>query len=116
MEVTACRLRELRKESGLSQKQVADTLGISRTAYNKYESGVIRPVRKINELAALFGVTADYILGRDGIEMKDAAKKISPHVQRQVKKYLNLSDEGQDIVDIMLDAIYEREHNPDNSK
>ena len=114
MEITARRLRELRKEIGLSQQQVADILKISRTAYNKYESGVIKPVRKINELAALFGVTADYILGRD--ETTDTAKKINPRVQRQVKKYLNLSDEGQDIVDIMLNAIYEREHNPNNSK
>ena len=116
MEITAYRLRELRKKIGLSQQQVADTLGITRTAYNKYESGVIKPVRKLNELTALFGVTADYILGRDGIEIGDDAKKISPHAHIQVKKYLNLSDEGQDIVDIMLDAIYEREHTPGNSK
>lgn len=116
MSVTACRLRELRKKFGLSQQQVANILGISRTAYNKYESGVIQPVRKINELAALFGVTADYILGRDGIELEDNTQKISPHAHKQVKKYLNLSDEGQDIVDIMLDAIYEREHNPTASK
>lgn len=116
MEITACRLRELRKKFGLSQQQVADTLGISRTAYNKYESGIIKPVRKLNELAALFGVTSDYILGRDGIGFEDNAQKISPHAHRQVKKYLNLSEEGQDIVDIMLNAIYEREHNPGTSK
>lgn len=116
MEITACRLRELRQKSGLSQQQVADSLGISRTAYNKYESGVIKPVRKLNELAALFGVTSDYILGRDDIDICDDAPKISPHAHMQVKKYLNLSDEGQDIVDIMLNAIYEREHKPGTSK
>lgn len=116
MNATAYRLRELRKKRGLSQQQVANILGISRTAYNKYEHGVIQPVRKLKELTALFGVTADYILGRDGIELEDNTQKISPHAHRQVKKYLNLSDEGQDIVNIMLDAIYEREHNSESSK
>lgn len=116
MEITAYRLRELRQKSGLSQQKVSDILGISRTAYNKYESGVIKPVRKLNELAALFGVSADYILGRDGIEIGDDAQKISPHAHIQVKKYLNLSNEGQDIVDIMLNAIYEREHKPGTAK
>ncbi|MBR3747563.1 MAG: helix-turn-helix transcriptional regulator [Selenomonadaceae bacterium] len=107
MNITACRLRVLRQESKMSQQAVADFLGITRTAYNKYESGVIKPVRKLNELAALFGVTADYILGRD--EKLDAEDVTNPHDHKQVKKYLSLSNGGKEIVDIMLDAIYDRE-------
>ena len=107
MNVTACRLRALREESKMSQQEVADFLGITRTAYNKYESGVIKPVRKLNELSALFGVSADYILGND--ETLDAQETVNPHDHNQVKKYLSLSTDGKDIVDIMLDAIYERE-------
>lgn len=60
MNVTALRLRMLRKEKHLSQQQVADALGITRTAYNKYESGVTAPSRKLRELMDLFGVSADY--------------------------------------------------------
>lgn len=107
MNITACRLRALREESKMSQQAVADFLGITRTAYNKYESGAIKPVRKLNELAALFGVTADYILGRD--EKLDAEDVTNPRDHKQVKKYLSLSDGGKEIVDIMLDAIYNRE-------
>ena len=109
MSITACRLRNLRKKSGLSQQKVANAIGITRTAYNKYESGVIHPVRKLNELAALFGVTIDYILGRDGIQIENFNEEITPQVHNEVKKYLNLSDEGQEIVNIMIDALYERE-------
>lgn len=107
MNVTACRLRALREESKMSQQEVADFLGITRTAYNKYESGVIKPVRKLNELAALFGVSADYILGIN--ENPDEQNSVNPHDHNQFKKYLSLSTDGKDIVDIMLDAIYERE-------
>ena len=107
MDITALRLRALREESKMSQQAVADFLGITRTAYNKYESGVIKPVRKLNELSVLFGVTADYILGRD--EKLDAEDVTNPHDHKQVKKYLSLSNDGKEIVDIMLNAIYDRE-------
>ena len=44
MDITASRLRELRKSKQLSQEDVANYLGITRTGYNKYESGDIKPV------------------------------------------------------------------------
>lgn len=65
MNITGDRLRKLRKEKSMSQGEVANSIGISRTAYNKYESGVIKPVRKLTELSRLFGVTTDFILGQD---------------------------------------------------
>ena len=95
MNITAYRLRELRQNSGLSQQKVADALGINRTSYNKYEKGIINPVRKINELAEFFGVTADYLLGREATSFE---------------KYLNLDNKSKEIVDIVIDALYEREH------
>ena len=102
MNVTALRLRMLRKEKKMSQQQVADVLGITRTAYNKYESGVITPSRKLRELMDLFGVSADYLLGRDA-EGATATREDS-HVEGQFRKY-----PGRSIVDITLDAVYARE-------
>lgn len=65
MNITGTRLRNLRQQRGLSQAEVAKYLKISRPAYVKYETGISKPVRKINELCDLFGVTSDYILGTD---------------------------------------------------
>ena len=93
MNVTALRLRMLRKEKKMSQQQVADVLGITRTAYNKYESGVITPSRKLRELMDLFGVSADYLLGRDA-EGATATREDS-HVEGQFRKYLGLSEGGR---------------------
>lgn len=107
MNLTACRLRELREQRRFSQQKVADYLGISRTAYNKYESGVIRPTRKLDKLAALFGVSVDYILGR--AEEIPADRITDPYLREQWKKYLLLSDAGREMVDVMLDAVYNRE-------
>ena len=107
MNVTALRLRMLRKERKMSQQQVADALGITRTAYNKYESGVITPSHKLRELMELFSVSADYLLGQD--EAGQAAVRESSHIESQCRKYIDLSDSGRHIVDITLDAVYQRE-------
>lgn len=109
MDIVAYRLRTLRESKGMSQQKVAKCLGITRTAYNKYENGFSKPVRKLEELSALFGVTADYILGKDETELETSISEVNPQVQSQVQKYLGLSDTGKDIVNITLDAVYERE-------
>ena len=75
MNMTAIRLRKLRKGEKLSQGEVAQKLGISRTAYVKYETGESRPVRKLNELSHLFHVSADYIMGMSDYPLSN---KIAP--------------------------------------
>lgn len=105
MDVTGKRLRKLRTEKDMSQEEVAKILGISRTAYNKYESGVIKPVRKLKELSMLFGVSMDYILGEE-----DLMSRASIRDRETVRKYMSLSGTGKYMVNIMLDAVYEREN------
>ena len=111
MNLTACRLRALREKHHYSQQKVADYLGISRTAYNKYESGAIRPTRNLDKLAVLFDVSVDYILGRTDAIPADRVE--DPYLGEQWKKYLLLSDAGREMVDVMLNAVYNREHNTD---
>ena len=110
MNITAFRLRSLREKKGLSQKDVAQIIGVTRAAYNKYESGASRPVRKLEELSALFGVTTDFILGQDENRFESDVHDIAPHDHNQIRKYLSLSDEGKLMVDIMLNAVHDREH------
>lgn len=68
------RLRELRKAGRLTQQAVADYLQIHRTTYTKYETDHVTPDQQgLMQLAALFGVTVDYLLGRE-------TETISPQV------------------------------------
>lgn len=58
------RLRELRKESGLSQKAVAEQIGISDSAYQNYEYGQRDiPGNVLQALATLYDTSVDYLLG-----------------------------------------------------
>lgn len=59
-------LKDLRKTRNLSQGQAAEALGISLRAYQNYEYGQREPnIEMINKLADFYGVTTDYLLGRD---------------------------------------------------
>lgn len=57
------RIRDLREDADLTQRQVAEYLGTSQTMYARYERGASElPVRHLVALARLYQVTTDYIL------------------------------------------------------
>lgn len=59
-------LKDLRKSKGLNQSYFSDMLGISLTAYQKYEHGTAEPnFDNLSKLADFYGVTTDYLLGRE---------------------------------------------------
>lgn len=59
------RLRELRKEHNLTQKEVAKVINVTIATISKYELGIIEPDHKATEiLADYFDVSIDYLLGR----------------------------------------------------
>ncbi len=59
------RLRDLREDHDLSQKQIAEILEMSQTGYSKYETGENDiPTHILLKLADFYQTTTDYILGR----------------------------------------------------
>ncbi len=62
------RLRQLRKESGITQEQLAQYLEVDQTMITKLENGT----RNLNttlleKICSLFGCTEEYLLGQDDI-------------------------------------------------
>lgn len=65
MEIVGKRLRLLREGVKLSQKKIADMIGISQVSINRYESGAGEPPFKtLLWYADHFDVSLDYIFGR----------------------------------------------------
>ena len=59
------RLRDLREDRDLVQKEVAAVLGIDQRVYSNYEIGKREiPTRFLTVLADFYGISTDYILGR----------------------------------------------------
>jgi transcriptional regulator with XRE-family HTH domain len=89
------RIRDKRSERGLSQKALAEMVGISPPAINRFEKGIKAPsIDTLAKLAKALGVSADFLLGSgadDEIfvddEVKDAFKEfkqLSPENRQHI--------------------------------
>ena len=59
------RIRDLREDHDLTQKEIASILGMSQTGYSKYETGENDiPTAILIKLADFYKTTIDYLLGR----------------------------------------------------
>ena len=57
------RLKELREDNDLTQKQIADYLNVKQNTYSQYENGQRQlPLECLIALAKLYKTTTDYIL------------------------------------------------------
>ena len=62
------RLRDLREDRDLSQREVAELLGMKQPQYNRYERGLRDiPTDVLIRLARFYNVSTDYILGLTNI-------------------------------------------------
>ena len=69
------RIRGLREDNDLTQKQIAKVLGTSQTMYARYERGANEiPVRHLTTLCEFYNVSADYLLGTRLNEKKQVGK------------------------------------------
>ena len=68
------RLYELRRKAGLSQEELANLVGVTRQAVQKWESGASKPdLDNIAALADYFQVTLDYLISGREPEPADQA-------------------------------------------
>lgn len=59
------RIRNLREDRDLTQKQIGQLLNMSQTGYNQYEIGKNDiPTKVLQQLADFYNTSTDYILGR----------------------------------------------------
>ena len=59
------RLRDLREDRDLKQKNLADLLQVHQTTYSDYELGRLNiPISVLHALADFYVVSIDYLLGR----------------------------------------------------
>jgi len=94
------RLKNLRKERGYLQKDIADYLNISKSAYGYYEQGRNEPdIQTILKLSLFYNVSTDFLLCKTDIEQDNLTK----HESDILKLYRMLDNDSQKIV---YGAIY----------
>lgn len=97
--------KTLRKSRGLTQQQVADKLGITRQAYNHYETGRRKPqANMLKVMAELFGCSIDQILEYEPIGVSVAENYSPVPILGSVRAGYNLlareECEGYELVDV----------------
>lgn len=79
------RIRQLREDSHMAQKELAARLHIANSTMSQYESGERVPSDEMKiKIADLFGVSVDYLLGRPQVV---STKDIRASFGRQLKKF-----------------------------
>ena len=88
------RLKDLRKQAGLTQVDVAEKLGISQPAYASWERGVKKPTQEnLVKIAQILNVSVDYLVGNSE-EKTDELDSIELLFRMNSK---GLSDEEKEI-------------------
>ena len=84
-------IKELRKEKNITQKQLAEKIGLTDKAISKWERGLSFPdITILNSLAEIFDVDVSEILngerGKEKISKEDIVKKIEEAVEKLTLK------------------------------
>lgn len=98
------RIRELREAKGMQQKELAIDLHVSQPTISDWESGrKIPSARSTQKLADYFGVSIDYLLGREEAEKKPTS--VSESGPLYPPEYDLLNPEDKELVDGMIRSL-----------
>lgn len=96
-------LRKLRMDSGVTQKQLADAIGVSQQSINKYENHNIEPdIETMKRLAAFFHTSIDFLVG-----YTENAPKIPAEELLLLDQYHRLSKRQQNCVREIIQTYLE---------
>ena len=100
------RLRELRKSQGVTQREIAQYLGVSISTYSGWETGVYQmDYEHLCKTADFFGVTVDELHGRPP-QLFDDARIQKPNEQALFDELT--AEEKQMVVGYMKGLIFNR--------
>ena len=122
------KLKQLRGIARLTQEEVANKVGVAYRTYQNYETGNKYPrnTEVYGKLAALFGVTADYLLSEEDHYLIDANEKGGAKAMKDVQKLIaevgglfaggELSESDKEKVFMALSEIYWDSRNRNKEK
>lgn len=108
-EKLADRIVLLRKQAGLTQIELADKIGVSKSQYIRYETKDVQPPANIiNKVADALGTSVDFLISGDKTEKAKASLKNSELIQR-FKEVDSLPEDEQGVL-IKIISAYVRDY------
>lgn len=106
------RLFELRKERGLSQRDMAVDFSVSQSTYNNWENARTQPsIEQLIAIARFFDVSVDYLVGNsDDAGTINYITTLSPDEKRFIDTYASLSPALKAAFSTLLHALADNEN------
>lgn len=103
-------IRSLRKQNSFTQEQLAEALGVTVSAVYKWESSQSIPeVKMLMELADLFEISVDTLLGydRQNENIENRIKRIEQYISEEIlrKQLLKLKKPSKNILTNLMSFI-----------
>lgn len=102
--ILADKIIEERKRNAWSQEQLAEKLEVSRQSVSKWESAQSIPdINRIIQMAAIFGVSTDYLL-KDDYPKEESGKLVESHDEQGPKRFVTLSEAQDYLNQVQVDS------------
>lgn len=117
------RIKTIRKEKGLTQKQLAELTGLLEPTIRKYESGKVQPKSEnLNKIANALGVHPSQIdsrlvwndeydvkqLAEDSVLWEAIVRRYGEEPASTMNDFLSLTDEGQQKASEYIDLLMQK--------
>ena len=104
-------LKKLREDASISQKALADAIGVSQQSVNKYENHNIEPdIETLIRIADFFETSVDYLIGHTTVRRKIEEVHIFELNDRESKvmeQYRSLTSKQKACVNVVMDSYSE---------
>ena len=95
------RIKELRVRSGMTQEELADKLGLKKSAIAKYENGRVENIKRTTllKLSEIFNVSPAYIMDLQDYSNSRETKFVLSDIEKQIiSNYRNADYVDKEII------------------
>jgi transcriptional regulator with XRE-family HTH domain len=100
-------LKKLRNKKGISQQQLADSIGVSQQSINKYENHKIEPdISTLISIANYFSTSIDYLVGHTSINRiieNVKAHDLNADESKLISGYRELNKQEKASIQLIID-------------
>lgn len=102
------RIKEARNALNMTQEELAKLLGVTKGAVANYENETSHPKEPIMyKMFNALNVDANYLF-QDVVNIPKNVNDVTLSEFEHIKKYRNLDEHGRHVIDLLLDAEYDR--------
>ena len=107
------KIKELRKEEGKTQREIAEAIGVSAQVFRNYEIGRNQPsIEMLIKIADYFLVSVDYLIGRSDdlgiISFRAEEETLTEGERKILHRYRKLDESRKDSLIEYADFLSEK--------